>query len=436
MWIDHRLLALRRHRVLGYVAAAGLVLVAVLLKEALPGLPPFLTLFPAILLSAVIGGRGPGIVALCASVLMAWPLFVSHGAPWTPDFWGVLSIIGFLAVGTLMIAVVDLLDQAVRRVRKERERLGLALRAADAGAWEWTPPDRLIWDPTFYQLLGLDPTLHNPSLELFVSRVHPSDREKMRNSGNAIMAGEEPSPRDEFRFVRTDGTTGWLENHRAVTFDGVRHIIGITQDITRRKENEDRILELMREVAHRVRNQYAVILAMIRETNRQSRTPAEFQAQIDSRISALARSHDLLVNAEWVGASIVDVVTIHLEPYCSVDRFRISGPLAVLTPMSVQYLGMAIHELATNSIKHGALSAREGRLEVTWSIKKNEQGKKRLQFHWQEFGGPYVDQGTTRGFGLQVLEHLTPVALGGTGVLAFNREGITWSLEADNAFVN
>jgi len=104
--------------------------------------------------------------------------------------------------------------------------------------------------------------------------------------------------------------------------------------------------------------------------------------------------------------------------------------------MSVQYLGMAVHELATNSVKHGALSTREGRLEVTWSIKKNEQGKKRLQFHWQEFGGPYVDQGTTRGFGLQVLEHLTPVALGGTGVLAFNREGITWSLEADNAFVN
>jgi len=436
LWIDHRLLALRRHRVLGYVAAAGLVLVAVLLKEALPGLPPFLTLFPAILLSAVIGGRGPGIAALCASVLVAWPLFVSRGAPWTPDYWGVLSIIGFLAVGTLMIFVVDLLDQAVRRVQKERERLGLALRAADAGAWEWTPPDRLIWDPTFYQLLGLDPTLHNPSLELFVSRVHPSDREKMRNSGSAIMAGQEPSPRDEFRFLRPDATTGWLENHRAVAFDGVRHIIGITQDITRRKENEDRILELMREVAHRVRNQYAVILAMIRETNRQSRTPAEFQAQIDSRISALARSHDLLVNAEWVGASIFDVVTTHLEPFCSADRFRISGPRAVLTPMSVQYLGMAVHELATNSTKHGALSTRDGRLEVTWSIKKNEESKKRLQFHWQEFGGPQVDQGTTRGFGLQVLEHLAPVALGGTGVLAFNREGITWTLEAENAFVN
>ena len=136
-----------------------------------------------------------------------------------------------------MISVVDLLDKAVRRVQKERERFGLALRAADAGAWEWTPPDRLIWDPTFYHLLGLDPTLDSPSLELFVSRVHPSDREKMRNSGNAIMAGEEPSPRDEFRFLRPDGTTGWLENHRAVAFDGVRHIIGITQDITRRKEN-------------------------------------------------------------------------------------------------------------------------------------------------------------------------------------------------------
>jgi two-component sensor histidine kinase/PAS domain-containing protein len=436
LWIDRRILALRRYRVLGYVAAAGLVLVAILLREALPGLPPFLTLFPAILLSAVIGGRGAGIAALCASVAAAWPLFISRGSPWSPDYWGVLSIIGFLIVGGLMISVVDLLDQAVQRVQKERERLSLALRAADAGAWEWTPPDKLIWDRTFYQLLGLDPAAHKPSLDLFVSRVHPTDREKMRNSGNAIMAGEDPSPRDEFKFIRPDGTTGWLENHRAVAFDGMRHIIGITQDITRRKENEHRILELMREVAHRVRNQYAVILAMIRETNRQSRTPAEFQSQIDSRISALARSHDLLVNAEWVGAAIGDIVTAHLEPYCSADRFRISGPRALLTPMSVQYLGMAVHELATNSVKHGALSTREGRLEVTWSVKTNDEGKNRLQFHWQEFGGPHVGQGATRGFGRQVLEHLAPVALGGTGLLEFNREGITWSLEADNAFVN
>jgi two-component system sensor kinase FixL len=78
---------------LGYVAATGLVLVAVLPREALPGLPPFLTLFPAILLSAVIGGKGPGIAALCSSVLIALPLFVSRGSPWTPIT--VLSIIGF-----------------------------------------------------------------------------------------------------------------------------------------------------------------------------------------------------------------------------------------------------------------------------------------------------------------------------------------------------
>jgi two-component sensor histidine kinase len=97
---------------------------------------------------------------------------------------------------------------------------------------------------------------------------------------------------------------------------------------------------------------------------------------------------------------------------------------------------MAVHELATNSVKHGALSTREGRLEVSWSVKTKEDGKNRLEFRWQEFGGPDVEEGATRGFGRQVLEHLAPVALGGTALLAFNREGITWSLEADNAFVD
>src|SRR5688572_27879484 len=149
-------------------------------------------------------------------------------------------MIGFLIVGGLIIFVVDLLDMAVMRVRRERERLRLALRAADAAAWEWTPPNKLDWDETVYELMGLDPKKEKPSLELFLSRVHPADQLKMRESGKAIAAGHVLRPSDEFRSRRPDASTVSLENHRAVTFDGMRHIIGITQEITRRKENEQR----------------------------------------------------------------------------------------------------------------------------------------------------------------------------------------------------
>jgi two-component sensor histidine kinase/PAS domain-containing protein len=436
LWIDRRLPALRRYPAFGYVAAAGLVVIAVLLRAVLPGLPPFLTLFPAILLSAFVGGKGPGIAALIATSIAAWFMFLSPNSLSVPEYWGAASMIGFVIVGGLIIFIVNLLDLAVLRVRKERERLRLALRAADAGAWEWTPPDRLVWDETLFDLLALDPASNRPSLELFLSRVHPADRGKMRDSGTTIQAGADPRPRDEYRVLRPDGTITWLENHRAVTFDGARHVIGITQDITRRKESEQRIIELMREVAHRVKNQYAVILAMIRETGKRTRSPAEFQAEIDSRIAALARSHDLLVSGEWMGARINDVITSQLEPFCSAERCQISGPPALLKPMAVQYLGMAIHELATNSAKHGALSVQHGRLEVVWSVDKNGNGGKRLNLRWQETGGPRVSQNDDRGFGRQVLEKLAPSALGGTGKLSFPPEGVVWTLEAENAFVS
>jgi two-component sensor histidine kinase/PAS domain-containing protein len=434
LWIDRRIPALRRSSILGYSAAAGLVAIAILLKLVLVGLPPFLTFFPAILLSAFIGGRGPGIAALIASVPAAWFLLVQESAT-VQVYWSLASIIGFVIVGALIIFVVDLLDLAVIRLRRERERLRLALRAADAGAWEWRPPDKLTWDETLFELLGFDPVNDKPSLELFLTKVHPADRMKMRESGESIEAGREPRPRDEYRIVRPDGTIGWMENHRAVTFDGTRHVIGITQDITRRKESEQRIIELMREVAHRVKNQYAVILAMVRETGKRTRTPAEFESEIESRIAALARSHDLLVNAEWVGAQIRDLIVSQLEPFCSSDRYKVSGPPALLKPMAVQYMGMAMHELATNSAKHGALSIGSGRLEVTWSVEPADGDGNRLKLRWKELGGPKISQIDTRGFGLQVLEHLAPTALGGTGKLSFGPDGVTWTLEADNACV-
>jgi two-component sensor histidine kinase len=187
----------------------------------------------------------------------------------------------------------------------------------------------------------------------------------------------------------------------------------------------------MREVAHRVKNQYAVILAMIRETGKLARSPADFQAEIESRIAALARSHDLLVNGEWVGARINDVITSQLEPFCTMDRYQISGPSFLLKPMAVQYLGMAIHELATNSAKHGALSINGGRLEVTWTVGNNGSGENRLKLRWQERGGPAVARNDARGFGRQVLETLAPIALGGTGKLCLAPEGVVWTLEAD-----
>lgn len=431
MWIDHRLPALRRRKLFGYSAAAVLVLLAVLARVALPGLPPFLTLFPAIVLSAFLGGRYAGIVALVASTIAAGVFFLpSNNAP-SPEVSNSVSLVGFVIVGALTIFIVDLLDVAVNRLRRERERVQLALRAAGAAAWEWTLPNDLKWDRNFYELLGINPETNPPSPELFLSRVHPADRNRLNTSTTAIREGKDPPPSDEFRIIRPDGQTVWLEHHRAIVVDEQRHVLGITQDITRRKETERQIRELMRELAHRVKNQYAVIMAMVRETTKQTISPEEFETVVQARIAGLAKSHDLLVNGEWKGATIGELLYTQVEPFGSADRCDVSGPRVALNPTAVQYLGMAFHELATNSAKHGALSVPEGKVTVSWSVKTStEDQEPRLSIKWKEIGGPPVQETVRQGFGRQVLERLAPAALEGRSRLSFDSQGIEWSLEA------
>jgi PAS domain S-box-containing protein len=431
LWINERLPALRGNEFFGYVIAAALISLAMLLTLFFPKLPPFVTIYPAVLFSAFLGGKAPGFAALVIGFVFAWFLFSKPEG--RLDYWEGVSLIAYLLVGGLMLFIVSLLDEAVRRLQNERERLELALRAADAGAWEWSPPNRLTWDRSFAEMIGIDPASRESSIELFMSRVHPDDRQKLRGSWENIIGN--PLKKDEYRVVRPDGRIIWLENSRAVAFDGIKHIIGITQDITRRKENESRIMELMREVAHRVKNQYAVILGIVRETAKQAPSAQAFEAQIQSRIAGLAKSHDLLVSGDWIGASIADLVKAQLEPFCAPARCEVNGPSVLLRPMGVQYLGMAIHELATNSAKHGALSVEEGQLKVNWAIDPAKPDGYLLTLTWKEAGGPSVQMTAASGFGRQVLEKLAPRALGGVGELSFAPDGMKWTLKTDGSSI-
>ncbi|TIP34267.1 MAG: PAS domain S-box protein, partial [Mesorhizobium sp.] len=141
----------------------------------------------------------------------------------------------------------------------------------------------------------------------------------------------------------------------SVTVSPIRSLAGeivgastIARDITAARENERRIRLLMREVNHRVKNQFAVILSMVRETNKRSASPSEFEEMIRARIMALSRSHDLLVTSEWAGASLFDLIQEHLKPFGHEERISLSGPLLTLQSNAVQNLGMAFHELGTN----------------------------------------------------------------------------------------
>ncbi len=219
--------------------------------------------------------------------------------------------------------------------------------------------------------------------------------------------------------------------------DASGHIVGaskIARDISAAKESEHRIHMLMREVNHRVKNQYSVILSMIRETNKRSESPEVFERQVRDRIMALARSHDLLVSADWKGATIFELVLAQAKPFGNEDRISMSGPSITLSPNAVQYLGMAFHELATNSAKYGVLSGNKGRIAVAWNVVESN-GEKSVRLTWNETDGPEVQKVASGGFGTVVLKRVAPQAVSGAADLQFGLNGVVWALEAPVAFV-
>jgi PAS domain S-box-containing protein len=251
-----------------------------------------------------------------------------------------------------------------------------------------------------------------------------------------IRSGERVESFETIR-QRKDGSLVPVSLTVSPVRDASGRIIGaskIARDISASKESEQRIHMLMREVNHRVKNQYSVILSMIRETNKRSATPEVFERQVRERIMALARSHDLLVSGDWKGATIFELVLAQAKPFGHEDRISMSGPSITLSPNAVQYLGMAFHELATNSAKYGVLSGSSGRIAVNWHIFDTE-GKKHVRVTWSEDDGPEVKSVGNGGFGTVVLKRVAPQAVSGTADLQYSNSGILWTLEAPVAFV-
>ena len=260
----------------------------------------------------------------------------------------------------------------------------------------------------------------------------PHDRlEEEKEILRRVRAGDRIETYETIR-KRKDGTLVPVELTVSPMRDATGRIFGaskIARDVSYRKESEHRIRMLMREVNHRVKNQYAVILSMIRETGRRVRDPKDFERQIRERIMALSASHDLLVSDDWRGTTIFELILAQLRPFNEEGRVTISGPSIKLRPSAVQYLGIALHELAANSMVYGVLSRSDGRIAIEWNVATVE-GVEEVTLVWSESGGPEPLGGSGAGFGTVVLERITPQAVGGTGVLDLGTSAVTWTLRA------
>jgi two-component system, chemotaxis family, CheB/CheR fusion protein len=234
----------------------------------------------------------------------------------------------------------------------------------------------------------------------------------------------------ELRHKTKEGNEVTVESRLQLeTFDNVRLVLESTRDITERRASDRRQRLLMNELTHRVRNTLAVIQSIARHTLRSGKVTKGVVEQLEGRLSALASSHNLLVESDWKGADLGELAHQQFKAHTteSPNHLRIEGEPIVLPPDLATPFGLVLHELATNAAKHGALSTSRGRVSVTWSVSLRNRHRT-LAFEWKETNGPAVNRSATSGFGSTLIQSAIP---GAQVNREFRDDGLVCTIELD-----
>ena len=238
------------------------------------------------------------------------------------------------------------------------------------------------------------------------------------------------STQSSIKLTRSDGEERWIERRSSVSYRRGGHperVVGVSIDITERKRVEQLQRALNAELDHRVKNVLATVSATITQTQEASNSRTDFVTGLNRRINSLARTHELLSESSWRGASLAEIVRREIAPYAR-GNIEASGPSVTLEPEATQAAATVLHELTTNAAKYGALSNRTGRVSVRWRWPQNGS-RDRLLIEWRETGGPAVLAPTRSGYGTSIIRELIPFELGGAVELSFPAEGIKCRLE-------
>jgi PAS domain S-box-containing protein len=313
----------------------------------------------------------------------------------------------------------------------EQERASLALDAARMGEFEWeTAADRLIISPRMARITGLPPgAMPAQGGQAVFHYVHPDDAERLRLAiADGLSRGDRYEV--EYRMVRPDdGRVLSMYSAGVATraADGsLRRLTGVVRDITERRSEDDARNALVAELDHRVKNVLASVQSLAAQSARKTTSLDAFLKTFAGRLEAMASAHTLLTATRWRGADIGNIAAAELGGLAP-GQARWSGPEILLNPRATNALTLALHELATNAVKFGALSAENGRVEVVW-VRLAGGG---FELTWTERGGPSVAPPTRRGFGSTLLERVTGRELGGEARMEFAPQGVRVTITAD-----
>ncbi|MGD9805356.1 MAG: sensor histidine kinase [Hyphomicrobiaceae bacterium] len=288
----------------------------------------------------------------------------------------------------------------------------------------WNPAAAALFGYTAEEIIGKPKALLVPA-----EMIADHKRQQAK-----VIAGE--NLRSETIRIHRNGTPIAVSVEAAPIRRPDGSIIGtssILHDITERIAGEEHRQFLMREIAHRSKNQLAIIQAIASQTARSSGTKQEFLDQFKGRLQGLSASHDLLLKQNWRGALLEELVRGQIEAFVG-DRssaVHLDGPSAMLTAAAAEAIGLAIHELATNSAKYGALSVPVGKVDVVWRKTDPEvegNGESMWELSWRERDGPKVQTPSVTGFGTQVVKRMVAMAVNGTAELVYSESGLVWCL--------
>lgn len=331
--------------------------------------------------------------------------------------------------------------RAEDELKRNERRLSTALRAGKLGVFEhhFRPGNSYYWDSAVRQIWGVDQQVEITDA-VFWPSLHPDDAARVRATIAAAAAVGPLGRVDvEYRIWRaSDGALRWVNVALDILSDerGIYRVIGTAQDITERKEAEEHAQLLMREINHRSKNLLAVVQSIAHQMTRKG-DMTSFPQRFAERLAGLASSQDLLVKNNWRGVPLGELAATQLSHYKHLlgSRIHLDGDDLCIAPGTAQNLGMALHELATNAAKYGALSNDRGEVVIAWNVAANGSGEDEFNLCWTERNGPPVAPAEHRGLGSFILTRLFKHSLGGEVTQDFAPTGVRWAIRAPAASV-
>lgn len=312
----------------------------------------------------------------------------------------------------------------------DRERLELALQVAGLGEFEWDlDRDVIIVSDRLAAITGL-PAGEMPAQRgmAFNGYIHPDDLKVMLAEREQQLQAADFYER-HYRMIRPDdGRVLWMRAAGTVVRDETgapRRVCGVVEDVSKSHLEDDQRQQLMAELDHRVKNVLAAVQALAQQTAKRTTSLDAFLQTFGGRLKAMASANELLTAARWRGAAIDHLAAAELGALAP-GQTSWSGPELFLTPRAANALSLALHELATNAVKFGALSVETGHVTLRWTARPGGG----FELTWTETGGPTVAAPKRQGFGSTLLAQVTGRELNGDTDVDYRPAGVTVRLRA------